>query len=121
MLLNKKPPPMSGPAGCASASDAELAAEMPALHEYLTAVAYADGTKRDTSTVNVFTEEGRWKAALHDKDNRRSLYCTADTFSDALQGIDAMLAEGEAPWRAWKEENAATAARKAKKGLTKDQ
>jgi len=68
---------------------------------FLTDVAYDDGTPRELSTISLFVEDGMFKAALNDKDMRRSLYVTAESMLGALGALEATLLRGGGDWRPW--------------------
>jgi hypothetical protein len=76
--------------------------QYPTVSEYLGATTYADGSKRDTSTLTVFLESGSLKVALNDRDLSRSIYVTSDTFSRAMEQMEKALNEKDADWRPWK-------------------
>lgn len=71
----------------------------PALHEYLTLTEYEPGQPRETAMLLFFVEDGRWKAALQDRQEARSLWVTADTVPAALDALEAILQSGTADWR----------------------
>jgi len=99
----KKPVPVDG----ASATPATMIfvgcmAKLPLLSEHMGTTVYDDGSARETSTVSLFVEDGCMRAALNDRDNRRSLYISAEGVEACLKGLEAMLADERAQWRAWK-------------------
>nr|CDL66643.1 unnamed protein product [uncultured bacterium] len=73
----------------------------PALMEFLLDETYDDGSPRQTSTISLFVEDGTFKAALNDRDLRRSLYVAAATVLGTLDAIEAALGNGTATWRSW--------------------
>ena len=73
----------------------------PALLSYLRDTKYDDGSPRIPSTLSVFIEDGRWKAAVNDKDMHRSCYTAADDFEGLLKSLDTQLAADTAEWRSW--------------------
>jgi len=70
----------------------------PALLEWMTLGVLADGP-RQTSTLLLFTEEGQWKACLHDRDGGVQLFRSGETVSEALQSVEDALVSGRADWR----------------------
>lgn len=73
----------------------------PTLHMYLTDAAWEDGSSRECSTISLFVEEGRFKAAMNDKALKRSVYVAADTLTGVLQALEKAVGSPEADWRAW--------------------
>jgi hypothetical protein len=76
-----------------------FAKDYPALWEYLSAVSWEDGTSRETSTVLLFTEDGRVKACLHDRAEARSLWSSGEGVEGALGALEHALETGQAEWR----------------------
>jgi len=72
---------------------------LPSLLEYLTSVLFEDGSERETSTLLVFTEDGRWKVALNDRQEGRSLWVSGSSFFGALLALEEQLCTGEGDWR----------------------
>jgi len=96
----------------ASRAAAEWAKKYPALHEYLTMVAYPDGGKRTTSTLMLFCDDGVWKACLKDRDQARSLWITSDGPTGLLDDLEACLQGDVQEWRKDKEWNTGGGQRK---------
>jgi hypothetical protein len=88
------------------ASDAALKKRCPAIHEFLT-LTEVDKKSRQTSTVSIFQDGGRWKASLADKDNDCSLYVTSDTVDGLWDALEEALKDENADWRSWKKAGAA--------------
>lgn len=82
------------------ASDADLAAACPALHEFLTLSVLPDGRVRQTSTLLVFSEGQVWKAVLNERDGDLSLWATADTLQGLWHELEARLTAPVVEWRA---------------------
>ncbi len=93
--------PTTGDDGATTISSGCLG-KLPLLVEHLGTQKYEDGSSRETSTLSVFTEDGGLRVALNDRDNRRSLYVSADSLEGCLKALEAMLADDRAAWRAWK-------------------
>lgn len=83
----------------AGASDADLAATYPTLHEFLTLSALSDGTPRQTSTLLVFTDGGLWKAVLNERDGELSLWATAESLQGLLVELESRLTAPVVDWR----------------------
>lgn len=79
--------------------DRNFARDYPTLNEMLTATQYGDNQPRTTSTLLIFVENGILRFCLNDRDNSRSAFFTAETFSDALAAIDAALLSNRVEWR----------------------
>lgn len=82
-----------------SSLEGSVLSQCPTLVAYLTDSAWDDGSKRETSTLTVFAEHGRIKLCLNDRENGRSAWVSGRTLEDALAGLEADLAGGEADWR----------------------
>lgn len=82
-----------------SASDADLAAAFPTLHEFLTLPTLSDGTPRQTSTLLLFTDGGLWKAVLNERDAELSLWATAESLQGLYAELEARLTAPVVDWR----------------------
>jgi hypothetical protein len=80
------------------AVDAEFMASYPALHEHLT-LDWLEGSPRETSTLSISCDAGRWKARLCDRDNGLVAFISADGFGDVLAALERGLVSGDADWR----------------------
>jgi len=85
----------------AGAGDLSFAADYPLLHSYLSDETYDDGSARERSTVSVFFEDGVVKAALNDKDMKRSAYVSANAVDDLWMTLEAGLSGDKLDWRQW--------------------
>jgi hypothetical protein len=74
----------------------------PVLAEYLASGSYEDGSLRQTASLTLFTEDGRLKACLSDKDNGRVGFISADSFLGLLEALEVALSEDSMDWRASK-------------------
>lgn len=70
----------------------------PAIAEYLTATSLPDGKARETSTLLVFSEDGRWKCRLLDRDAGEAMWQAADTFQALLERLEEHLQDGTGEW-----------------------
>lgn len=82
--------------------DKRMMDKCPRVVEYLTTCRWDDGTPRERSTITLFVEEGKVKAALNDREMKRSLYVSSDTLEDVLGALEEGLADEGADWRVWK-------------------
>jgi hypothetical protein len=71
----------------------------PAVCEFLSLSVWPDGTSRVTGTVMLLTEDGRWKAWVHDRDAGEGLFVSGATPDAVLQSLETVLATGEGEWR----------------------
>lgn len=72
---------------------------MPALWEFLTAVAWDDGEERRTGTLLLFTEEGRWKCCVNDRDAGLVTFVAAESPDQLLRSVDKGLVDDTLDWR----------------------
>ena len=97
----QKPKPVPGGATSASlVPERGLVGEHTNLRDYLTNPKYDDGTPRELATITLFWE-GQPKAALNDRDYKRSLYVSSDTWAGCLANLEDCLANNDGEWRAW--------------------
>lgn len=82
-------------------SDQRFRESYPTIVEYLTTLKYDDGSSRVPSALSLFIDDGVLKAALNDKDCKRSLYASGDTLEDVLDALEAALSSAEPAWRTW--------------------
>lgn len=72
----------------------------PMLWGYLSCHADAAGSPRETATLNVFTsDDGGFKAYLHDRQEGQKLWAVADTFMGLCERLETDLGDGTAHWR----------------------
>lgn len=97
----KKPLPASGsdlPTGTAAAAG-EWSKGLPTLAEFLSALTWEDGTSREPGTMLVFSEDGAWKACLHDRTAQLQVFVSAATPGGLLAALEKGLAGGSLDWR----------------------
>jgi len=87
----------SGPA--VPAGDAEVSKLVPDLVEFLTGGTWPDGTPRRTGTVMVLSEDGVFKAWVHDRDGACSAWVSAGALMDLLDAVEKLLGDPVANWR----------------------
>lgn len=83
----------------ASPEDVAFLKRFPALHEYLTATSYPDGSARQTASLSVFSEDGLWKACLNERDTGMVLFVAESHYDDLLTALELLLQEERPPWR----------------------
>jgi hypothetical protein len=81
-----------------AASD-KLSEGYPSLTEFLIEVLWEDGKPRETGTVLLFVQEGRWKACLNDRDADASCFVSARTLGELLAVMDAAIEDPSVEWR----------------------
>lgn len=81
-----------------AATDPDLRARYPAIHEYLTR-RVVEGKVIETSTLLLFCEEGQFKVCLNDRDAAVVVFRGGQSFQDALGGLENALIDGTADWR----------------------
>ena len=80
----------------------KLSATYPCLLAHLTDPTWDDGEARTVSTLLLFTENGRWKVCLKDRNANASLWASGEALSEAMAAIEACLALGTGEWRSSK-------------------
>lgn len=83
-----------------AAEDAELEKSLPWLLAFLTQVWWDKGDPRETGTIMVLAEEGKWKCWVHDRDAERSAWVSADTMLQLFQRVNEGLSGKGLGWRA---------------------
>jgi hypothetical protein len=87
------------PNGAQVARDEVLSGFYPTLCEWLTETTWEDGKSRKTSTLLLLTENGRWKAFLHDRDAKRGFWMTGEAYESLLGAIEEGLTKSSVEWR----------------------
>lgn len=87
-----------GPGG-SQATDADLSAACPALHEFLTLSRLPDGTARQTSTISLFVEGSLWKAVLNERESNLVLWATGESLQGLWSELEARLTAEVVDWR----------------------
>jgi hypothetical protein len=95
----KRPDAGAAPNGAQAARDAVLSGFYPTLTEWLTETTWDDGKPRKTATLLLLTENGRWKAFLHDRDLKRGFWMTGDAYEGLLAAIEEGLTKSSVEWR----------------------
>lgn len=73
--------------------------ETPTLVEWLAASEWEDKTPRETSTLLLFVEDGRWKCCFTDRDAEKCVWITCDTLTGLLALLEGDLQDGSGEWR----------------------
>lgn len=79
--------------------DPDFANQHPALCEFMTLTRVDAKTVRKTATLNVFFEQGVFKAFLNDRETRKSLCVVSDTFLGLLVALEASITSDDPGWR----------------------
>ena len=87
----------SGGGGVLAGSDATIL--FPNVWEYLTGLAWEDGSARQTSTLLVFVEDGMCKMCINDRALGRKAWATGPTPEAAITSLESCLASGAVEWR----------------------
>lgn len=82
-----------------ASAEAEFVQHFPTVWEYLTETTFTDGSKRLTSSLNIFFQDGVCKISIRDKEAGEILWASADGPMSALKVLEGMLVSGEAEWR----------------------
>lgn len=98
-FLRKPVDQADGPQLPAQAHDEWLATTCPALHEWLTAVQWPDGTARQTSRLSLWFEGRECRGYLRDQDTQHLLWGVADTLAGLLVALDDQLQSDAPQWR----------------------
>lgn len=72
---------------------------LPVLHDHLTDGVWEDGKPRKTTTMMILTENGMWKAWLHDRDSKRNAWVSGASWEDLLETVEKCLAHDTLEWR----------------------
>jgi len=83
----------------AAPTDPQFSGLYPALFEYLTVQQWEKGKPRETATMTVFCDGDTWKLSFNDRDNHRSAFVSAETFTEALKSLEEGLQSDELDWR----------------------
>lgn len=75
----------------------------PDVWDYLTALVYPDGGRRQSSTLLLCCEDGCVKACLNDRDQSRSLWVSGESLETALEALQRALESGTASWRLYQQ------------------
>lgn len=82
-----------------AAADEVFGSEYPALLEFLTLQRDDDGKARQTATVNIFAQDGHFKAFLNERQSGRSMCVAAKTIEELYACLEAELCSDNPGWR----------------------
>lgn len=102
MALKKPEPQGGGPSVSplpGGVSESALPVLFPVLWEYLSGGQWEDGSRRETSTVTIFVEDGQVKLCLNDRELKRTTWSTGLTLEAAAEGLESRLRDDRAEWR----------------------
>lgn len=85
--------------GSESPVDPVFSKEHPLLFDYLTQVAWEDGSPRLTATLTISTDQGRFVGALKDRALGRIAWMSAESLAGLLAALDDALADDRVEWR----------------------
>jgi len=98
-LIKRASAPPAGEASLGDFADVEFQAVYPALFEFISLTRWDDGTVRAPGSITVFSEDGRLKACINDKDGLRVAFVAADSVRCLALAIDGGLLDGSLDWR----------------------
>lgn len=79
--------------------DSELATKFPTVEGFLCLLKDDDGKARQTCTLTVVVEDGKWKGGLKERDHAMSVWRAGDTLEGLLEALEKCLADGSADWK----------------------
>jgi hypothetical protein len=79
--------------------DLDFSSSHPVLFMYMTQRTWSDGAARQTSSLTLFEDGGRFKAVLKDRNENLSLWGSSPTLSGLLDVMEALVCDPEAEWR----------------------
>lgn len=80
-------------------SSSPFVREYPCLWEWMTLTAWEDGTSRNPTSITLFLDEGRLKAAVNDREGNRVAFVSAWTVEDLLRSVEDGLLGQSLDWR----------------------
>jgi len=82
------------------AVDGEFSSRYPTLWDYLSQAAWEDGKARQTSTLFIFLDDGKWTVMLKDRDRELVAFFKAERLTVCLTLIEDALCSDSVDWRA---------------------
>jgi hypothetical protein len=82
-----------------AACDPQFEKRWPCIFLMMTSLVDDEKKARQTCTLTVVCEDGRWKGGLKERDHAMSVWRGADTLEGLLDALEAILADGSADWR----------------------
>ena len=98
-LLKRSLPSDNGATGAPAGSVVGVGECWPAVGEFITLTRWDDGKRRETGTVMVLCEGGKWKAWLHDRDGKQSAWISGDSAGELMEAVEQALLSGCVGWR----------------------
>jgi hypothetical protein len=95
--MRKPTAPSVGPSGTAPVG--VFFRSFPQLHQHLADPKWDDGTERDLSTLSIFSQDGRWKLCLSDRDGGKIVFLSGSTLEEAFLALERGLEAGTLEWR----------------------
>jgi hypothetical protein len=77
----------------------DLTLRFPAVWEYMSLAQWEPGVARETTTFLLFCEQGWVKCCIHDRDEHRSAFVTAEGLAELLEKVNNHLKNEEVEWR----------------------
>lgn len=71
----------------------------PDLYNFLTDTQWDDGKPRETGTMLLFVQEGRYKVALNDRDADASAFVSGRTLTELLLAVEEAITDPTVEWR----------------------
>jgi hypothetical protein len=99
-FLRKPKPPGDGEMVLVEMVDPGFTHPYPALAEFLSAEAWDDGSPRETATMFLFTQRGRWKCMLKCRASQRISFWTASTLEELFMVMESALQDDTVDWKA---------------------
>jgi hypothetical protein len=88
------------PGGVPSAAeDGTVFKGFPTLQGFLRETAWDDGATRETATLMIFAEDGRWKVMMNDREALQVCFVSGNTVGDCLRSLEKGLLAGNLDWR----------------------
>ena len=91
-------PGVNGNSVTEAAHDETVAENAPMFHRWFTMNKYRDAD-RMTPTLNIWTEDGRFKVCLSDRQTGMVAFLTLRSLDSAFQDIDRALDDGNVEWK----------------------
>jgi hypothetical protein len=81
-------------------ADEGFEGQYPALLTFMEQSSWEDGSERETGTMFIFAQGGRWKMMLKDRAYGRIAFYAAETFEELLKVVESSLDEDRVDWKA---------------------
>lgn len=96
----KLPPHQAAPQATAQDYEASpFTRDYPCLWEWMTLTRWENGEVRIPTSISLFLDEGRVKAAVNDKDMGRVAFVSGWTVEDVLRAVEEGLLQQSLDWR----------------------